>query len=34
MAHYKTTEPEIWEQTDWQQTEEKITCFVAGLGTS
>jgi cysteine synthase B len=28
-AHYRTTAPEIW-----QQTEQQITHFVAGLGTS
>ena len=29
QAHYKTTGPEIWRQTD-----ERITHFVAGLGTT
>lgn len=28
-AHYKTTAPEIWEQTD-----KRITHFIAGMGTS
>lgn len=29
LAHYHTTAPEIWEQTD-----KKITHFIAGMGTS
>jgi len=29
MAHYETTAPEIWEQTD-----KRITHFIAGMGTS